>query len=72
MPMKYPEIFKVVKNENFQLKIMIIFLFLFRNIDCGYSLESSRRGGTNEYPQSMFSSKNKRNKYTPAYPSFAI
>ena len=30
------------------------------------------RGGSNEYPQSMFWSKNKNNRYTPAYPSFAI
>ena len=30
------------------------FLFLFKNIDCGYSLEPPRRGGSNEYPQSMF------------------
>ena len=28
------------------------------------------RGGSNEYPQSMFWSKNKKNGYTPAYPSF--
>ena len=32
----------------------IIFLFLLKNIDCGYSLEPPRRGGSNEYPQSMF------------------
>ena len=25
-----------------------------QNIDCGYSLEPPRRGGSNEYPQSMF------------------
>ena len=24
------------------------------NIDCGYSLEPLRRGGSNEYPQSFF------------------
>ena len=30
------------------------FLFLLKNIDCGYSLESHRRGGSNEYLQSMF------------------
>ena len=28
--------------------------------------------GSNEYPQSMFWSKNKKNRYTPAYPSFTI
>ena len=32
----------------------IIFLFLLKNIDCGYSLELPRRGGSKEYPQSMF------------------
>ena len=28
--------------------------FLLKNIDCGYSLEPPRRGGSNEYPQSVF------------------
>ena len=32
----------------------IIFLISVHNIDCGYSLEPPRRGGSNEYPQSMF------------------
>ena len=31
-----------------------------QNIDYGYSLESLRRGGSNEYPQSMFLSRNKK------------
>ena len=45
---------------NFQIKILIFFfIFLAQNIDCGYSLEPPRRGGSNEYQQSMFSSKNK-------------
>ena len=35
-------------------------------------LEPPRGGGSNEYPQSMFWSKNKKNRYTPAYPSFTI
>ena len=34
--------------------VYIILLFLLKNIDCGYSLELPRRGGSNEYPQSMF------------------
>ena len=34
--------------------VYIIFLFLLKNIDCGYSLEPPRRGGSNEYPHSMF------------------
>ena len=32
----------------------MFFLFLFKNVDCGYSLEPPRRGGSNKYPQSMF------------------
>ena len=32
----------------------LFFLFLLKNIDCGYSLEPPRRGGSNEYLQSMF------------------
>ena len=31
-----------------------MYLFLLKNIDCGYSLEPPRRGGSNVYPQSMF------------------
>ena len=29
-------------------------LFLLQNIDCAYSLERPRRGGSNMYPQSVF------------------
>ena len=34
--------------------VYIIFLILLKNIDCGYLLEPHRRGGSNEYSQSMF------------------
>ena len=34
--------------------VYLFFLFLLQNIDCGYSLEPTRRGGSNVYPQSMF------------------
>ena len=34
--------------------VYIIFLISGQNIDCGYSLEPPRRGGSNEYPHSMF------------------
>ena len=34
--------------------VYIIFLFMLKNIDCGYSFEPPRRGGSNEYPQSLF------------------
>ena len=42
------------KYEKFQIKILIVFVCLLKNIDCGYSLEPPRRGGSNKYPQSMF------------------
>ena len=60
--MQNTEVFKVVKNEHFPKKIYDIFLFFFfaQNIDCGYTLEPPRRGGSNEYPQSMFWSKNRK------------
>ena len=32
----------------------------------------TRRGGSNEYTQAMFWSKNKKNRYTAAFPSFTI
>ena len=34
--------------------VYIIFLISAQNIDCGYSSEPPRQGGSNEYPQSMF------------------
>ena len=43
-----------------------------QNIDCGYSLEPLRRGGSNAYPQSMLLSRNKKTMYTPVNPCFTI
>ena len=34
--------------------VYIIFLIFVQNTDCGYSLDPPHRGGSNEYPQSMF------------------
>ena len=41
-----------------------------QNIYCMYSLEPPRRGGSNEYPQSMFLSRNKKNNVYPYKPLF--
>ena len=41
-------------------------------MDCGYSLEPPRRGGSNEYPQSMFLSKIRKIMYTPTNPGSAL
>ena len=38
MPVQYTEIFKVVKNENFQWKVLDIFLIFAQNIDYGYTV----------------------------------
>ena len=72
LPMQYTEIFLPVKIEKFHWIFKNIFLIFAQNIDCGYTLEPPHRGGSNEYPQSMLWSKNKKNRYTPAYPSFTI
>ena len=58
------------KNENFQIKIPDIFHISTQNIDCGYSLEPLRRGGSNEYPKSMFLNRNKKNNVYPCKPQF--
>ena len=58
------------KNENFQIKNSDIFHNSAQNIDCGYSLELPRRGGSNEYSQSMCLSRNKKNNAYPCKPQF--
>ena len=54
----------------FRLNILIFFIFSPQNIDCGHSLEPPLRGGSNEYPQSMFLSRNKKNNVYPCKPQF--
>ena len=66
---KYIENF-TTKNCEFSDKNFDIFHISAQNIDCGYSLEPPRRGGSNEYPQSMFLSRNKKNKVYPCKPQF--
>ena len=64
--------FHLQKPKIFRLKNSDIFHISAQNIDCGYSLEPPRRGCSNEYPQSMFLSRNKKIMYTPVNPSFTI
>ena len=61
----YIENFTNKKWQFFQIKNSDIFHFSAKNIDCGYSLEPPRRGGSNEYPQSMFLSRNNKNNVYP-------
>ena len=43
----------ILYNRDLQV-YTLFFLFLPKNIDCRYSLEPPRRGGSNVYPQSIF------------------
>ena len=67
----YSNILKISspKAGSFQIKIDI-FHISAQNIDCEYSLEPPRRGGSNEYPQSMFLSRTKKNDIYPCKPQF--
>ena len=63
--------FLTSKNEKFQIKKTFdIFHISAQNLDCGYSLEPPRRGGSNEYPQSRFLCKIKKNNVYPCKPQF--
>ena len=67
---KYIENF-TTRNWKFSGKNLIFFIFMLKT-DCGYTLEPPRRGGSNEYLQSMFLSRNKKILFTPVNPSFTI
>ena len=69
-PCNIQRIFSALKIENFIGIFFYDFNMFAQNIDCEYTLEPPRQGGSNEYPQSMFSNKNTINRYTPAYSSF--
>ena len=60
----------ISKNQKSSDKNSDIFHLSTKNIDCGYSLEPPRWGGSNEYPNSMFLSKNKKNNVYPCKPQF--
>ena len=60
------------KKENFQIKKSDIFHISAQNIDCGYSLEPPRRGGSNEYHNLCFWAEIRKIMHTPVNPSFTI
>ena len=64
--------FLALKIEHFQLKKFDIFLIFCSKHKLWVLVRTASPGGSNEYPQSMFWSKNKKNRYTPAYPTFTI
>ena len=49
------------------IKSDIFSLISAQNIDLWYSIEPPCQGGSNEYPQSMFLSRNKKNNVYPCY-----
>ena len=53
-PMQHTAIFHGCKNDNFQMKCFDYFHIVAQNIYCGYTLEPSHLGGSNEYAQYMF------------------
>ena len=60
------------KYEIFQVKKYNVFQISAQNIDCGYSLEPPRRGGSNEYLQSLFWGEIRKLMYTLVNPSFSV
>ena len=70
VPIKIYRKFHLQKLKIFRLKNSDIYHISAQNIDCGYSLEPPRRGGFNEYPQSMVLSRNKKNNVYPYKPKF--
>ena len=69
---KYMESFTSKKTKIFQIKNSDIFHISAQNTDCGHLLGPPRRGGSNEYPQSMFYAEIRKIMYTPVHPSFTI
>ena len=69
-------LFKYIENftsKNWKVsdkKNSDIFHISAQNIDCGYSLEPPRRGGSNEYSQYMVLNRNKKNNAYPCKPQF--
>ena len=71
----YSNILKILppRNKNFQIKKKShSFHISALKMDCGHSIEPPRRGGSNEYPQSMFLAGLRKIIYTHANSSFII
>ena len=68
---KYIENF-TTKNWKFSDKNSDTFHVFAQNIDCGYWLELPHWGSSNEYPQSMLLSRNKKIMYAPVNLTFTI
>ena len=61
------------KNENFQVKKKSdIFHISAQHIDCEYSSDPPRGGGSNKYSQSKSLSRNNKNNVYPCKPQFFL
>ena len=72
---KIMKTFEMKTNEKWKKKMkknLVGFRFLLKNIDCGYSLEPPRRGGSNEYHNLCFRAEIRKLMYTPINPSFTV
>ena len=70
MPIQCSESLFQLSKLKISLEKFDIFNIYSHNIDCGYTLEPPRCGGSNEYPQSMcFGSNIRKKKYTHVNPS---
>ena len=67
-PIQIHRKFHLQKLKKIQIKNYDIFHYSAQNIDCGYSLEPPPRGGSNEYPQSMFWAEVRKLMFTPVNP----
>ena len=56
-PIQITENFNTKKMAIFQIKNSDIFHISAQNINCGYSLEPPRRGGSNKYHNYVFEQK---------------
>ena len=68
----YSDVLKISppKEWKFSDKNSDLFHISAQNIYCGYSLELPQQGSSNEYPQSQFLSRNKKNNVYPCKPQF--
>ena len=77
LPMQYTEIFSAVKIENFIGKLLMLLIFSLKTYIVGTRKNRLNKailtstGDSNEYPQCMFSIKNKKTRFTPANLSFS-
>ena len=72
MPIPIYRKFYQQKMKKKKKKKSEIFQISAQNIDCGYSLEPPRWGGSNEYHNLCFWAEIRKIMYTPINPSFTI